>query len=150
MSSAFGSSTEASCCVARKIFRSPERASSRARTLDSRPTTNGVIIWGKMTMSRIGIIGSLRTSPLRAQSLARFLQQSRQRQAVFLHHLCRYGKIFDLLVSRNEVHQVQHQLFENHPQSARANLSLQRLPRDLPSGLLGEGYLHAFKLEELC
>src|SRR5580658_163324 len=53
-----GSSVEASCCVARKIFLSPAIASSRARTLDSRPTTNGVIIYGKMTTSRMGIIGS--------------------------------------------------------------------------------------------
>src|SRR6478609_1987824 len=52
----------ASCCVARKILRSEARASSRARTLDSRPTINGVIINGKMTTSRMGIIGSLRVS----------------------------------------------------------------------------------------
>ena len=32
-------------------------ASSSARTLDSRPTTNGVIMYGKMTTSRMGIIG---------------------------------------------------------------------------------------------
>src|SRR5437763_12778171 len=53
----FGSSVEASCCVARKIFLSPAIASSRARTLDSRPTTNGVIMYGKMTTSRMGIMG---------------------------------------------------------------------------------------------
>src|SRR6476659_10139314 len=52
----------ASCWVARKILRSEARASSRARTLDSRPTINGVIIYGKMTTSRMGIIGSLRVS----------------------------------------------------------------------------------------
>ena len=52
-----GSSIEASCWVARKIFLSPAIASSRARTLDSRPTTNGVIMYGKMTTSRMGIIG---------------------------------------------------------------------------------------------
>src|SRR5450755_1088565 len=49
---------EASCWVARKIFLSAARASSRARTLDSRPTTNGVIMKGKMTTSRMGIMGS--------------------------------------------------------------------------------------------
>src|SRR5271168_2333339 len=49
---------EASCCVARKIFLSAARASSRARTLDSRPTTKGVIMNGKMTTSRMGIMGS--------------------------------------------------------------------------------------------
>src|SRR6266480_3311644 len=53
---------EASCCVARKIFLSAARASSSARTLDSRPTTNGVIMKGKMTTSRMGIIGNLRDS----------------------------------------------------------------------------------------
>src|SRR5947209_5088784 len=47
----------ASCWVARKIFLSPAMASSRARTLDSRPTTNGVIMYGKITTSRIGIMG---------------------------------------------------------------------------------------------
>src|ERR1700748_1071023 len=52
-----GSSVEASCCVARQIFLSPAIPSSSARTLDSRPTTKGVIMKGKMTTSRIGIIG---------------------------------------------------------------------------------------------
>src|ERR1700728_1971930 len=64
MSLALGSSVEASCCVARKILRSPLRASSSARTLDSRPTTKGVIMYGKITMSRMGIMGSLRGSDL--------------------------------------------------------------------------------------
>src|SRR5271170_4953160 len=49
---------EASCCVERKIFLSPASASSSARTLASRPTINGVICCGKMTMSRTGIIGT--------------------------------------------------------------------------------------------
>src|SRR5580698_81411 len=53
---------EASCWVARKIFLSAASASSRARTLDSRPTTNGVIMKGKMTTSRMGIMGSFRDS----------------------------------------------------------------------------------------
>src|SRR3954469_17718027 len=48
----------ASCWVARNIFLSAANASSKARTLDSRPTTNGVIMCGKMTTSRMGIIGS--------------------------------------------------------------------------------------------
>src|SRR5580704_6302734 len=47
----------ASCCVAKKIFLSQASASSSARTLDSRPTTNGVIMYGKMTTSRMGIMG---------------------------------------------------------------------------------------------
>src|ERR1041385_4106421 len=48
---------EASCWGAREIFLSPAIASSSALTLDSRPTTNGVIMYGKMTTSRMGIIG---------------------------------------------------------------------------------------------
>jgi hypothetical protein len=32
------------------------------RTLDSRPTTKGVTMYGKITMSRMGIMGSLRGS----------------------------------------------------------------------------------------
>src|SRR5512142_2853 len=52
----------ASCWVARKIFLSAASASSSARTLDSRPTTNGVIMYGKMTTSRMGIIGRRRVS----------------------------------------------------------------------------------------
>ena len=44
--------------MARKIFLSAASASSKARTLDSRPTTNGVIMKGKMTTSRMGIMGS--------------------------------------------------------------------------------------------
>src|SRR5947209_2061057 len=58
ISSGRGSSTEASCWVARKIFLSPASASSSARTLDSRPTTKGVIMYGKMTTSRMGIMGN--------------------------------------------------------------------------------------------
>ena len=42
----------------KKIFLATQHdASSNARTLDSRPTTNGVIMYGKMTTSRMGIIG---------------------------------------------------------------------------------------------
>src|SRR5664279_295072 len=52
----------ASCWVARKIFLSPASASSKARTLDSLPTTNGVIMNGKITTSRMGIIGSFLVS----------------------------------------------------------------------------------------
>src|SRR5436190_19616407 len=48
----------ASCWVARKIRLSVRSADSRARTEDSRPITNGTIMKGKITTSRIGTIGS--------------------------------------------------------------------------------------------
>src|SRR5215471_8232472 len=69
MSPGLGSSMEASCWVARKIFLSPAIASSNARTLDSRPTTNGVIMYGKMTTSRIGIIGNRRVSDFSLEAI---------------------------------------------------------------------------------
>ncbi len=46
-------------------------ASSRARTLDSRPTTNGVIMYGKMTTSRMGIIGSFLVSNFSLDAVTR-------------------------------------------------------------------------------
>src|SRR5215831_15986828 len=66
---------EASCCVARKIFLSAAMASSSARTLDSRPTTNGVIMYGKMTTSRIGIIGKRLVSDFSLE-VSMFLRQA--------------------------------------------------------------------------
>src|SRR5579864_3972033 len=99
---------EASCCVARKIFLSAARASSRARTLDSRPTTNGVIMKGKMTTSRMGIIGSFLVSnfsldvvtksplgvPMCARTykllpLASFFHHGGKGSAALLHHFPR-------------------------------------------------------------
>src|ERR687883_392878 len=53
-----GSSTEASCCVARKIMRSEASASSNARTEPGRPILKATLVKGKMTTSRIGTIGS--------------------------------------------------------------------------------------------
>src|SRR5258706_5490364 len=64
MSLGLGSSTLASCWVATNILRSAASASSRARTLDSLPTTKLVIMKGKMTTSRMGIMGRLRVSNL--------------------------------------------------------------------------------------
>ncbi len=40
-------------------------------------------------------------------------------------------QLLDLLVAGHVVHQVQHQLFQNHAQPARAHLALQRLAGDL-------------------
>src|SRR5579862_9012549 len=53
---------DASCCVTKKIFLSLASASSSARTDASRPTMNGCIISGKMTISRTGIMGTRFTS----------------------------------------------------------------------------------------
>src|ERR1051326_6293145 len=111
----------ASCCVARKIFLSAANASSRARTLDSRPTTNGVIMNGKMTTSRMGIIGRLRVSNFSlvwvtdspCSSLSRFFQVCDGDVSVVHHLLCDFEFLHTLL-ARQMVHQVKHQFFKNH------------------------------------
>src|SRR5262249_13081196 len=72
---------EASCWVARKIFLSAASASSRARTLDCRPTTNGVIMKGKMTTSRMGIMGSFTDSNLSLAGVMGLISLYRRRRA---------------------------------------------------------------------
>ncbi len=39
-------------------------------------------------------------------------------------------ELLDFLVAGQVIHQVEHQLFEDHPQAARADLTLQGLLRD--------------------
>src|SRR6266436_6114584 len=131
---------EASCWVARKIFLSPAIASSRARTLDSRPTTNGVIMNGNMTTSRMGIIGNRFVSDFsfevsmylrdfgcqmsdfgcvgpiseirHLKILLAGLFEQRQADLLGQHHFLRDLKLAHLLIGRDVVHQVQHQVLE--------------------------------------
>src|SRR5438270_7543150 len=129
----------ASCWVARKIFLSAASAASRARTLDSRPTTNGVIIKGKMTTSRMGIIGSFLLSNFSLAVVTRapnptgashfinlplpgFFHHG-QGSVTLLHHFSGYFKLLHLFLAGEVVHQVEHQLFEDHTQAARANFA---------------------------
>src|SRR5689334_16032551 len=163
----------ASCWVAKKILLSAASASSKARTLDSRPTTNGVIMYGKITTSRMGIIGSFFvsnfsfgvvtlapksyfernsctvTSPqadapqyterrgVRVSLLIPFsilsnpdgkptstcvllaltsLVHHRQRDIPPFDHIAGHLELFDLLLARQVVHEIQHELFQNHAQ----------------------------------
>src|SRR5712692_9639141 len=113
----------ASCCVARKIFLSPASASSSARTLDSHPTTNGVIMCGKMTTSRMGIIGSRRVSDFSfdvsmRKEVRSQKSESRDSSGLFKqchvdllrhHHFLGDQELADLLIRRQVIHQVQHQ-----------------------------------------
>src|SRR5580693_9474072 len=126
---------EASCCVTRKIFLSPASASSRARTEASRPTMKGCIICGKITISRTGIMGTRFISlfsRLNMESwdpchpylqLSSFLQQIPVDFAV-AHHLRGNHEVAHLALRRQVVHEVQHQVFENHAQSAGAHFAL--------------------------
>src|SRR5260370_10516953 len=175
MSPALGSSMLASCWVARNIFLSLARACSSARTLDSRPTTNGVIMYGKMTTSRMGIIGSfllsnfslgfdnsvsrLWSSFMAAPSWRRALCDARgvltccffdhgQRDVPFLHHLAGHFKFLNFLLAGQTIHQFQHEFFQNHAQAAGANFTRHGLARDRPVGVVAELQPHVFKLEQ--
>src|SRR5581483_5388797 len=180
----------ASCWVARKIFLSAARASSSARTLDSRPTTKGVIMCGKMTTSRIGIMGSfllsnfslawLTGSPkscVLPDSNCRFPARSRranftagrlgltnltgvqglrlprffhhgERNIAFLHHVLGYFELFHLLLAGQMVHKIEHQLFQDHAQTARSHFAGLRLASDRTQSLVTELQAHILKFEE--
>src|SRR5579871_4613198 len=100
-------------------------ASSRARTLDSRPTTNGVIMYGKMTTSRMGIIGKRFVSDFSLEvsmflRLGNNLEPDSAGSGQALAGLFQYGKVDflrqhhllgdlefpDLFVRRQIVHQI--------------------------------------------
>src|SRR6266404_1916576 len=137
---------------------SPRSAASRARTLAGRPMTKATIVYGKTTTSRIGTIGHLTTS-VGVLSLNSFmityklllpcLLQNGQRCAPAFHHLTGHHKLFDLLVRRKHIHYIEHQLFENHSQSASADLAFASEASDDNQRVVGESQLDAFVLEEL-
>src|SRR6266571_7198954 len=175
MSLAFGSSTEASIWVARKTRFDPSSANSRARTEEGRPMTNGIIMWGKTTTSRMGIIGSRSTFladgscvikvfrldrfvaglaepatiPITLRKpLARLLQKGEDDFLVF-DHLVRDEEFLYLLLGRELVHNVQHKILEDDLQSSRAHFPLQREAGDGRDRIIGELELDVFELEQL-
>src|SRR5271163_2774095 len=136
---------EASCCVERKIFLSPASASSSARTLASRPTMNGVICCGKMTISRTGIMGTrfnscfsrLNMGPLNftkrgqeqprpqnktGNSLSSLFEQTPINLAG-ADHIRGDHEIAYLPLHGEVIHQFQHEVFEDHTQAASADLA---------------------------
>src|SRR3954466_7613008 len=148
MSSGRGSSTEASCCAARKMRLSLSSACSRARVEEGRPITNGIIMCGKTTTSRSGTIGSVSYSSMESLVLAGLFDE---RNRLFLAHddLAGDDALADLLLARQRVHQVEHEILDNHPQAARANLARQRLLRNRVERVVGELQLHVLVLEQL-
>src|SRR5215831_12049040 len=150
MSFGSGSSVAASCCAARKIRLSLPRACSRARVEEGRPITNGIIMWGKTTTSRSGTIGSVSYSSI--ESLRRWLAGLfDQRDRLFLAHddLAGDHAFADLLLARQRIHQVEHEIFDDHAQAARADLARQRLLRNRLERVVGELQLHVIVLEQL-
>src|SRR6202008_3647480 len=136
---------DASCWVERKIFLSPASASSSARTLASRPTMNGVICCGKITISRTGIIGTRFIScfslvnirapefqfrghpkrPLSGKGSAGLFQQTPINFARGPHIGADY-EVAHFALHRQGIHELQHEVFENHAQAARADFALKR------------------------
>src|ERR1700690_3990633 len=122
MSSGLGSSPEASCCVTRKIFLSPASASSSARTDASRPTMNGCIISGKMTISRTGIMGTRFTSPFSRVNMDSFcakvflagLFEQAPVDFVTLHHIRGHHEVAHLPLPGQVIHHLEHEIFQDH------------------------------------
>src|ERR1700688_1377498 len=168
ISSGLGSSTEASCWVARKIFLSVARASSRARRELSRPTMNGFIIWGKMTRSRTGIMGTRFDSVFSrlnmgsvvillllerffvrggaAPVLSGFFEQ-RPVDLPATDHFAGHDEFAEFALGRQVVHELEHEVFENHAQSAGADLALQGKFRNSFQGVIGKPEAHVLKFE---
>src|SRR6185295_16880249 len=150
MSSGRGSSTDASCCAARKMRLSLSSACSSARVDDGRPMTNGIIMCGKTTTSRSGTIGRVSYSSIESLKcvLAGLFDQG---DRLFLAHddLAGDDALADLLLARERVHQVEHEILDDHAQAARPDLPRQRLLRDRLERVVGELQLHVLVLEQL-
>src|ERR1700693_1838788 len=101
------------------------RACSRARVEDGRPMTNGIIMCGKTTTSRNGTIGRVSYTSNGDSKLASLLDE--RDGLVSRHHdVARDRDLANLFLVWHLVHQVQHELFDDHPQAARPDLALER------------------------
>ena len=80
--------------------------------------------------------------------LSGFLDQ-RDRLVLGHHDFARDRDLADLLLVRHLIHQVEHQVFDDHPQAARADLALERRFGDRFEGIVGEAELDVLVLEQL-
>src|SRR3954464_2301528 len=80
--------------------------------------------------------------------LSCFLNQ-RDRLFLGLHHLAGDHAFADLLLAREVVHQVEHEVLDDHPQAARANFARECRFGDRLEGIVGEAELHVLVLEQL-
>src|SRR5436190_940474 len=80
--------------------------------------------------------------------LAGFFDQ-RNRLLFVGHDLARDDALPDLLLPGQRVHQVEHEVFDDHPQPARADLARQRQLRDRLERVVRELQLHVLVLEQL-
>src|ERR1700722_6607128 len=56
-------------------------------------------------------------------------------------HFARDRDLADLLLVRHLIHQIEHQLFDDHPEAARADLPLERRLRDRFERIVAEAQL---------
>src|SRR5258708_29735196 len=119
-----------------------------------------------MTMSRNGLIGTrfiscfarlnIRTPENQLRSIpssrkgagsASLLQQTPINFGS-AKHVRTYDKITHLALHRQVVHQLQHEVFENHAQAARANLALKSQLRNGLESVIGKAQANVFEFEE--
>src|SRR5262245_13633546 len=179
MSRSFGSSWAASRWAHSRSSRLPFIASSSASIDFCRPTNSGTTMCGKTTMSRSGSSGralrlsgsplwvtrdrlassSSRKIPMVLSSLAgvaearsggfRLLLEHEQRLASLFDHLLADHALLDVIARGDVVHQVEHHIFEDRAQTARARLAGQRLARDRAERPIREAQPDILELEQL-
>src|ERR1700687_1909595 len=147
MSSGLGSSSWGSFWAARnRRLVGVARAASSARIDDSRPTTKGCIMWGNTTMSRSGTSGRLSNAgvvraavfiwvlasfglPDAGRGLAPLPRLAKDRDwvRVVLDDVFGDDAFLDVVVRRDLVHHVEHEVFDDDLQSPGADVSGQGL-----------------------
>ena len=129
---------------------------------------NGFIICGKMTRSRTGIIGTRFNSffsRLNMDSvvillllsefyslgpvprLSGFFEQ-RPVDLAAADHFAGHDEFAEFALGRQVVHELEHEVFENHAQAAGADLALQGKFRDGFERVIGEAQAHILKFEQ--
>ena len=73
----------------------------------------------------------------------------RDRLVLRHHDFARDRDLAHLLLVRHLIHQVEHQVFDDHPQAARADLALERRLGDRFERIVGEAQLDVLVLEQL-
>src|SRR5262249_3835438 len=173
MSAGVGSSSWGFFWAARKsLLVDVDSASSSAWMEDSRPTTNGAIMWGKTTMSRSGTRGSLsdpavvgwldfisfkvlrlpgcwggaegREDVRRASTR---LSEDRDRVRMVLDEVPRDDAFLDVVVRGDLVHHVEHQVFDDDLQAPRPDVPGQGFLGDRLDGVVGETQLDVLELQ---
>src|ERR1035438_10316065 len=71
-----------------------------------------------------------------------------QRDVALFYHLARYFEFFHFLLAGQAVHQLQHELFQNHTQAASAYFTDHRLARNRAIGVVAELQAHVFEFKQ--